>query len=146
MSGFGDLLERDPERRAEVMQDFNPGKYRGLIRHIGQIKENIDEDREKYEWEQRRLQWKIENQENVSKLVQKSLSQQVDITNRGYSQLLVQYHSKIEEWKNSEHKIGLLEKEIELASKEREVELKKLHVQYKAQLNEKDNEIAILER
>lgn len=48
MSGFGDMLANDPEKRELMMKDFNPGKYRGLISHIGTIKGNIDKDRQKY--------------------------------------------------------------------------------------------------
>ncbi len=35
MSGLGDMLDRNPDERARIMEDFNPGKYRGLIKHIG---------------------------------------------------------------------------------------------------------------
>ena len=82
MSGFQDVLE-DDKIRQQYMADFNPGKYRGVIDHIGKIRDNIERDREVYTENEQVLKDQIKKSEVVAKVVQKNLSQQIELTNRG---------------------------------------------------------------
>mmetsp|Transcript_8153 Transcript_8153/g.19698 ORF Transcript_8153/g.19698 Transcript_8153/m.19698 type:complete len:1153 (+) Transcript_8153:536-3994(+) len=146
MSGFADVLERDDQAREQMMGEFNPGKYRGLIRHIGLIKENIAIDKAKYEENESQLKKQIEKQDVVAKVVQKQLSTQIEITNRGYASLLQQMQGKTEECKNLEEKVRLLSSEIDLKQREAAVDLKKHMVDSKQKFTEKEVEVRNLKR
>eukprot|EP00392_Amoebophrya_sp_AT5.2_P003418 g3423.t1 len=159
MSGFADVLERDDQAREQMMGEFNPGKYRGLIRHIGLIKENIAIDKAKYEENESqlnaakngfftplKLKKQIEKQDVVAKVVQKQLSTQIEITNRGYASLLQQMQGKTEECKNLEEKVRLLSSEIDLKQREAAVDLKKHMVDSKQKFTEKEVEVRNLKR
>ncbi|CAD7962323.1 unnamed protein product [Amoebophrya sp. A25] len=146
MSGLADILERDDEARSTMMGEFHPQKYQGLIKHIGQIKKNIATDKRQFEENEHALRKQIEKQEITAKVVQKQLSTQVEITNRGYASLLTQMQGKTEECKNLEEKVRLLTSEMELKQRESAVELKKHQVEMKQRIDEKELEIKALQR
>ena len=96
MSGLQDLLKGSEETRAQMIGDFNPGKYRGVLSHITQIKSNIEEDRGHFLQNEHELRQKLAASESHSKVVQKQLTQQITVVNSGYSKL-VEDHQKLTE-------------------------------------------------
>lgn len=120
------------------MADFNPQKYRSLISHIGTIKENIEAERVSIVNHEQELMQKVKHLENYSKVIQKQLTQQIEVTNEGYANLAKDHHSSVQQVAKLEAEIEVIKREGPEKLRVAEQNFKNERAEFRAALAEKD--------
>ena len=127
------------------MKDFNPGKYRSLIGHIGSIKTNIENERGDLLKHEEGLQQQLKRQGESAKVIQKQLSEQISVTAAGYSHLARDYEQSQESIEKLKIEVSRLKKEIVEKVARQDGVLKNERFEFKENLKVREARIGELE-